>query len=100
MNGPLYANKFLKISRVAYGNVTKVVVVHGVCLQTWFPFGLHISNDIIFSPLQFPLKSYKLTYMYVRADGCVRRDVFNNNPIQDDGWDTSREGNRLRFSMK
>ena len=25
MNGPLYANEFLKISRLAYGNVTKLV---------------------------------------------------------------------------
>ena len=27
MNGPLYANEFLKISRLAYGNVTKLVDV-------------------------------------------------------------------------
>ena len=27
MNGPLYANKFLKISKLAYGNVTKLVDV-------------------------------------------------------------------------
>ena len=25
MNGPLYANEFLKISRLAYGKVTKLV---------------------------------------------------------------------------
>ena len=27
MNGPLYANEFFKISRLAYGNVTKLVDV-------------------------------------------------------------------------
>ena len=27
MNGPLYANEFLKISRLAYGNVTMLVDV-------------------------------------------------------------------------
>ena len=27
MNGPLYANEFLKISRLAYDNVTKLVDV-------------------------------------------------------------------------
>ena len=27
MNGPLYANEFLKISRLAHGNVTKLVDV-------------------------------------------------------------------------
>ena len=27
MNGPLYANEFLKMSRLAYGNVTKLVDV-------------------------------------------------------------------------
>ena len=27
MNGPLYANEFWKISRLAYGNVTKLVDV-------------------------------------------------------------------------
>ena len=27
MNGPLYANEFLKIYRLAYGNVTKLVDV-------------------------------------------------------------------------
>ena len=50
MNGPLYANEFLKISRLAYGNVTKLV-------------GVEFLVSLIATSLQIVMQS-RLTWRY------------------------------------